>query len=79
MASNPKGNLNMTKLCLSEIPLALNRAGYASLQYRSIYKAVLDGQLADHIERINGRWYADVLAVPKIATALGLSRSVAAA
>jgi hypothetical protein len=66
-------------LCLSEVPLALNRAGFSSLSYRQIYQAVLDGLLADHVERINGRWYTDAEAVPKIAKALGLSRSKAAA
>lgn len=69
----------MDQLSLSELPLSLNRAGYSSPSYRRIYQAVLDGVLADHIVRINGRWYVAGDAVPKIAEALGLTRTKAAA
>lgn len=69
----------MDQLSLSELPQSLNRAGYSSPSYRRIYQAVLDGVLADHIERVNGRWYVAVAAIPKIAEALGLNRTKAAA
>jgi hypothetical protein len=69
----------MEKLSLSELPGALKRAGYDSLPYRRIYAAVLDGELADHAVRDNGRWYVPTSSLASIAKALGLNPSKAAA
>lgn len=69
----------MDRLNLSELPQALRHRGYTSLSYRRIYSAVLDGALADHVVRDNGRWYVSRDAVPAIAKALGLSKHQTAA
>lgn len=68
----------MDRLNLSELPQALNRAGYQAPRYHQLYRCVLDGALAEHVTREAGRWYVSAADLPKIAQTLGLTAKAAA-
>jgi hypothetical protein len=65
--------MNRDLIVLTHVPRELPSVTVngASISYRSVYRAVVDGKLP-MVESNNGRWYVDRENLPALALALGL-------